>query len=38
MNPSRFRRPVRGPWPPIGLTATWDVDGDPVVLAEVQER
>jgi hypothetical protein len=31
------RRPVAGPRPPIGLTATWD-GGDPVVLAEVAER
>jgi hypothetical protein len=31
------RRPVAGPRPSIGLTATWD-GGDPVVLAEVAER
>ena len=33
-----FRRPVRGPRPPIGLTATWDAQRDPVVLAEITER
>jgi hypothetical protein len=33
-----FRRPVSGPRPPIGLTATWDGQPDPVVLAEVRER
>ena len=33
-----FRRPVPGPRPPIGLTATWDGQPDPVVLAEVRER
>jgi len=33
-----FRRPVRGPRPPIGLTATWDAEHDPVVLAEITER
>lgn len=32
------RRPVPGPRPPIGLTATWDGQPDPVVLAEVEER
>jgi hypothetical protein len=32
------RRPVVGPKPPIGLTATWDGDPDPVVLTEVRER
>lgn len=32
------RRPVPGPRPPIGLTATWDGQPDPVVLAEVHER
>jgi maltokinase-like protein len=33
-----FRRPVPGPRPAIGLTATWDGQADPVVLAEVSER
>ena len=33
-----FRRPVPGPRPAIGLTATWDDQPDPVVLAEVRER
>ena len=33
-----FRRPVPGPRPAIGLTATWDGHGEAVVLAEVRER
>ena len=33
-----FRRPVPGPRPAIGLTATWDGQPDPVVLAELRER
>jgi hypothetical protein len=33
-----FRRPVPGPRPAIGLTATWDEQPEPVVLAEVRER
>jgi hypothetical protein len=33
-----FRRPVPGPRPAIGLTATWDGQDEPVVLAEVRER
>jgi maltokinase-like protein len=33
-----FRRPVPGPRPAIGLTATWDGLPNPVVLAEVNER
>jgi hypothetical protein len=33
-----FRRPVPGPRPAIGLTATWDGQPNPVVLAEVRER
>ena len=33
-----FRRPAPGPRPAIGLTATWNGQEDPVVLAEVQER
>ena len=33
-----FRRPVAGPRPPIGLTATWDGQTDAVVLAEVTSR
>ena len=33
-----YRRPVPGPRPAIGLTATWDGHPDPVVLAEVRER
>lgn len=33
-----FRRPVAGPRPAIGLTASWDEQGDAVVLAEVRER
>jgi hypothetical protein len=32
-----YRRPVVGTKPPIGLTATWDGQKDPVVLAEVSE-
>ena len=33
-----FRRPVPGPRPAMGLTATWDGRSDAVVLAEVRER
>lgn len=33
-----FRRPVLGPRPIIGLTATWDGQPKLVVLAEVRER
>ena len=33
-----FRRPVAGAAPAIGLTATWEGQADPVVLAEVRER
>jgi len=33
-----FRRPVPGPRPAIGLTATWDGQPDAVVVAEVRER
>jgi hypothetical protein len=33
-----FRRPVPGPRPGIGLTATWDGQDEPVVLAEIRER
>ena len=33
-----FRRPLPGPRPAIGLTATWDAQGEAVVLAEIQER
>lgn len=33
-----FRRPIPGPRPAIGLTATWDGQPNPVVLAEVTER
>lgn len=32
------RRPAPGPRPAIGLTATWDGQDDPVVLAEIRER
>jgi hypothetical protein len=32
------RRPVPGPQPAIGLTATWDGSPNAVVLAEVSER
>jgi len=32
------RRPVPGPRPAIGLTATWEGLPNPVVLAEVKER
>lgn len=32
-----FRRPVVGPRPAIGLTATWEGQPDPVVLAQVRE-
>jgi len=32
-----FRRPVIGPAPAIGLSASWDGQVDPVVLAEVRE-
>ena len=32
------RRPLPGPQPPIGLTATWDGAAAPVVLADVRER
>jgi hypothetical protein len=33
-----FRRPAPGPRPPIALTATWDEQREPVVLAEFRER
>jgi hypothetical protein len=33
-----FRRPVAGPRPAIGLTATWDGQPNAVVLAEVTDR
>ena len=33
-----FRRPTAGPRPAIGLTASWDGQPDPVVLAEVHDR
>ncbi len=33
-----FRRPVPGPRPAIGLTATWNGQRDAVVLAEIRER
>jgi hypothetical protein len=33
-----FRRPVPGPRPAIGLTATWDEQPNAVVLAELRER
>jgi hypothetical protein len=33
-----FRRPVRGPQPALGLTATWSGHDEAVVLAEVRER
>ena len=33
-----FRRPVPGTRPAIGLTATWNGQPNPVVLAEVRER
>ncbi len=33
-----FRRPVAGPRPAIGLTATWTSQPEPVVLAEIRER
>jgi hypothetical protein len=33
-----FRRPVPGPRPAIGLTATWEAQSTPVVLAEVTEH
>ena len=33
-----FRRPVAGPRPAIGLTASWYGQDDAVVLAEVRER
>jgi hypothetical protein len=32
-----FRCPVPGPRPPVGLTATWDGQAEPVVLAEVRD-
>ena len=32
-----FRRPVPGPRPAIGLSATWNGQPEPVVLAEVRE-
>ncbi|NNF56337.1 MAG: hypothetical protein HKN03_18065 [Acidimicrobiales bacterium] len=34
---SCFRRPVAGPRPAIGLTATWESQPEAVVLAEVRE-
>jgi hypothetical protein len=33
-----FRRPLPGPRPAIGLTATWDGQPNSVVLAEINER
>ena len=33
-----FRRPVRGPRPAVGLTASWNGDDGAVVLAKVEER
>lgn len=33
-----FRRPTPGPRPPLALTATWERQTDPVVLAAVAER
>ena len=33
-----YRRPVPGPRPAIGLTATWDGQASPVVLAAVSDR
>jgi hypothetical protein len=33
-----YRQPAAGPRPPIGLTATWEGQDDPVVLAELRER
>jgi hypothetical protein len=33
-----FRRPLPGPRPPMGLTATWDGQSEAVVLADVRER
>jgi hypothetical protein len=33
-----FRRPVVAPRPPMGLTATWEGQADPVLLAVVRER
>lgn len=33
-----YRRPVPGPRPAIALTATWEDQPDPVILAEVRER
>src|SRR4051812_8451605 len=33
-----FRRPVPAPRPAIGLTATWNGQPEPVVLAEVRDR
>jgi maltokinase-like protein len=33
-----FRRPVPGPRPTLGLTATWDQQADPVVLVEMSQR
>lgn len=35
---SVYRRPAPGARPPIGLTATWEGQSDPVVLAEVVDR
>ena len=32
-----FRRPEPRPRPPMGLTATWDAEPDPVLLAQVRE-
>ena len=32
-----YRRPLETPRPAIGLTATWDDQPNPVVLAEVTE-
>jgi hypothetical protein len=32
-----FRRPTPGARPAIGLTATWEAQPDPVVLAEVRD-
>ena len=32
-----FRRPTARPRPPLSLTATWDGQTEPVVLAQVRE-
>lgn len=33
-----YRKPIPGPQPPIGLTANWDGQSEPIVVSEIRER